>query len=92
MGDMVYCQSCGMPLTKDEEKGTNADGSLSNEYCVYCYKNGEFTMDLTLEQAVEHNLQYLDEWNKSLERPLTVDEARRQLSEFLPTLKRWSQN
>jgi len=39
----TICQSCGMPLGKDPEKGgTNADGSRSTEYCSYCYKAGAF--------------------------------------------------
>ena len=38
------CQSCGMPINKDPEKGgTNADGSKSGMYCSYCYTNGVFT-------------------------------------------------
>jgi hypothetical protein len=37
------CQSCGMPLKKDPERGgTNADGSKSNIYCSYCYAGGKF--------------------------------------------------
>ena len=39
-----YCQSCGMPLKKDEKGGgTNADGSKSAMYCSLCYENGAFT-------------------------------------------------
>jgi hypothetical protein len=38
------CQSCGMPLTKDPEKGgTEKDRAKSVMYCSYCYKDGEFT-------------------------------------------------
>ncbi|MDR1096440.1 MAG: zinc ribbon domain-containing protein, partial [Spirochaetaceae bacterium] len=40
---MVFCQSCGMPLSKDEDFGTNTDGSKNNDYCAYCYKDGKFT-------------------------------------------------
>ena len=37
------CQSCGMPLKKDEQGGgTNADGSKSTMYCSKCYQNGAF--------------------------------------------------
>jgi hypothetical protein len=37
------CQSCGMPLKKDERGGgTNADGSKSDKYCSHCYVMGEF--------------------------------------------------
>jgi hypothetical protein len=46
------CQSCGMPLTKDERGGgTEADGSKSRTYCSHCYQRGKFTSpDLTLEE------------------------------------------
>lgn len=37
------CQSCGMPLKKDENGGgTEKDGSKSETYCSKCYQNGEF--------------------------------------------------
>ena len=32
--EMKFCQSCGMPLTSNEVCGTNADGSLSADYCT----------------------------------------------------------
>lgn len=84
------CQSCGMLLEQDSDKGTEADGTKSQEYCTFCYQHGKFTQDITIEEQVEHNLQDLDEWNKSTGLQLTKEEARAQLMEFLPTLKRWS--
>ncbi|MCY6380954.1 zinc ribbon domain-containing protein [Hoeflea prorocentri] len=37
------CQSCGMPLAKDENGGgSNKDGSTSTLYCSLCYQNGVF--------------------------------------------------
>lgn len=45
------CQSCGMPLRSEEQKGTEADGSKSDKYCINCYKKGKFTWpDATAEQ------------------------------------------
>lgn len=46
------CQSCGMPLSRDEKGGgTEADGTKSTMYCSHCYENGRFTLpDLTVEQ------------------------------------------
>ncbi len=39
-----FCQSCGMPLKKDEKGGgTNADGSKSLKFCSLCYQDGKFT-------------------------------------------------
>jgi len=42
-----------------------------------------------LEEAIEHNIEYLDSWNEENGLTLTSDEARAQLRKFLPTLKRW---
>ncbi|HNS12357.1 MAG TPA: zinc ribbon domain-containing protein [Bacteroidia bacterium] len=49
------CQSCGMPLKKDPQRGgTNTDGSISHMYCSYCYANGNFIQsDITAEQMQE---------------------------------------
>jgi hypothetical protein len=46
------CQSCGMPLKRDEKGGgTNADGRKSTMFCSHCYENGKFTQpDITVEQ------------------------------------------
>ena len=40
-------------------------------------------------KLIEHNLQDLSEWNQAAGLQLTEQEARAQLMEFLPTLKRW---
>lgn len=42
-----------------------------------------------MEELIEHNLQDLSEWNQAVGLQLTEQEARAQLMEFLPTLKRW---
>ena len=46
------CQSCGMPLKRDERGGgTNADGSTSAVYCSHCYQYGQYVLpDITAEQ------------------------------------------
>ena len=41
-----------MPLT-DECMGTEADGSRSEDYCAYCYKDGKFTQYCTMSQMIE---------------------------------------
>lgn len=83
------CQSCGMTLAKDSDKGTESDGSKSEEYCSFCYRQGKFVQAISMEEMAEHNLQDLDEWNKSVGLHLTKEEAKKLLMEFLPTLKRW---
>lgn len=88
---ILLCQSCGMPLQEDSDKGTEADGSHSEEFCTYCYQHGAFTQELDMEEIIEINLKHLDLWNASSGLNLTEDEARISLRQFLPTLKRWKQ-
>ena len=84
-----FCQSCGMPMTAEEHFGSYADGSLNTEYCAYCYQDGALTEDLTMDEMIEHNLQFLDEFNKDMEHPYTKEEARAEMQKFFPMLKRW---
>lgn len=88
MNDPV-CQSCGMNMKSAGDFGTNADGTQNQEYCNYCYQNGAFTRDVTMDEMLETNLKYLDHWNEETGNSFTPDEARPILREFLSTLKRW---
>jgi hypothetical protein len=73
-----------MPLSKDPlGGGTNADGSISSEYCSHCYAKGAFTQpNITVEEMtklVEGKL-------RSMHFPGFL--ARRFAKE-VPTLRRW---
>ena len=85
---MKFCQSCGMPLT-DEVLGTNADGSKNEEYCIYCYKDGKFTQECTMDEMIEHCAQFVSEFNEGSGLKLTREEAIGQMKMFFPHLKRW---
>lgn len=49
------CQSCGMPLNKDEKGGgTEANGKRSCMYCSHCYEAGKFTLpNITIDEMKE---------------------------------------
>lgn len=50
-----FCQSCGMPMAKDPNKGgTNKDSSISNKYCSYCFKNGSFLDNFTTAKEMQN--------------------------------------
>ena len=83
-----FCQSCGMPLTEDI-LGTNADGSKNEEYCIYCYKDGAFTGDYTMEQMADFCAQFVDDYNKHTGKSLSREEDKNELLKFFPMLKRW---
>ena len=87
--EMHFCQSCGMPLT-DEIFGTNADGSKSEEYCIYCFKDGAFTGDFTMEEMIDFCSQFVEQYNKDSGQNLTQNEYKAMLRQYYPRLKRWS--
>jgi len=78
-----------MPLENDGLKGTNEDGSVSDDYCIYCFKSGAFTREMTMDEMIESNIRHLDEWKKSTGVEMTEEDAVKQLRLFLPMLKRW---
>lgn len=82
--EMKFCQSCGMPLN-DELLGSNADGSKNEDYCVYCYKDGAFTADCSMEEMIDFCVGPMVEHNPELTREV----AKERMMQFFPTLKRW---
>ena len=64
--EQKFCQSCGMPID-DSTFGKEADGSKNEDYCHYCYADGHFTKECTMDEMIELNLNYLDEFNKDSE-------------------------
>ena len=84
-----YCQSCGMPMGEtDELYGTNADESKSADYCKYCFENGKFTQECTMEEMIEICVSHMTSENLDM----SEDDARKMMFEFFPTLKRWKKD
>jgi len=78
------CQSCGMPLQKAGDHGTNADGSRSNEYCFHCFQAGRFLDEgITLQEKIEKNVMF------GVQMGMPEDTARQLCEDILPRLKRW---
>jgi hypothetical protein len=88
--EQKFCQSCGMPLNKIEDFGLNADHSRNEDYCCYCFVNGKFAQDVTMDGMIDHCVQYLDEFNGASDQKFTKEEAIAQMKMYFPTLKRWA--
>lgn len=86
--EQKFCQSCGIPLT-EELLGTNAEGTKNEEYCIYCYKDGKFLQECTMDEMIEHCAQFVDEVNKNMPQPMTQEEYKQMMRHFFPMLKRW---
>lgn len=79
------CQSCGMPMSKPEDFGTNADLSTSKEYCQFCFRKGKFTdPNITMQQMIEKVAGFMVTLEKMPE-----NDAKLMAKTSVPKLKRW---
>jgi len=77
----LVCQCCGMPL-EDEMVSREKDGSFNDDYCKWCYADGEYMyhdMDDLIEVCVKNMV--------SEEHP--EKEVREYLKKMLPQLDYW---
>ena len=72
-----------MPIITDKQLGTNRDGSRNNDYCIYCYKDGEFIDKVSMEEYIEMCSQYGEQAG------MTNEEMKKHCEKLFPTLKRW---
>lgn len=73
-----------MPMISVPDFGTNTDGSQNEEYCKYCFQDGDFKdQGISLKQKIEKNILI------AVQMGMKEDEARDMANEILPTLKRW---
>ena len=77
----LICQCCGMPLD-DSVIGREKDGTMNEDYCKWCYADGNYTysdMDDLISVCVPHmvNEQFSEE------------QARAYLKQLLPKLNYW---
>lgn len=53
----LICQCCGMPLNEDSLISREPDGNYNEDYCKWCYADGEFvypTKESLLDYLVKH--------------------------------------
>lgn len=80
------CQSCAM-IMGENDHGKNADGSINEDYCKYCFPDGRFKKIETMEERIEDDIRFwIDDSCK------TAEEAREKMRKIFPTLKRWRKN
>jgi hypothetical protein len=86
MEDNKYCQSCSMPMDNTADRGTEKDGTPSQEYCTYCYQNGAFiNSDMTIDGMRSIVKTQMEQRNIPTD---IIDTA----VNLLPYLKRWKTN
>ena len=77
----LICQCCGMPL-EDENISREKDGLFNEEYCKWCYSDGNFCYS-SLEELTDFLVKHMssEAWPE--------DQAREYFEKQLPTLNYW---
>ena len=78
----LICQCCGMPLD-DTTISREPDGTFQEDYCKWCYHDGEF-FHKSLPELIDFLSQHMAEESHSPE------EIRAYLEQRLPTLSHWA--
>lgn len=79
--EQLQCQCCGMPL-EDGVMARKPDGSLNEEYCQWCYVDGEFVYN-----DMEELIDYLAEHMATEAFP--AEQLREFCRQEMPKLKHW---
>lgn len=77
----LVCQCCGMPL-EDGIVGHDKDGFLNEDYCKWCYADGDYTysnMDDLINVCVKH----------LVNEGFSEEQAKTHMKNTLPNLKYW---
>lgn len=86
MDNKIRCQSCGMQISAQfSNLGTNADGTNTEKFCSFCFRNGEFTNpNQTLEEMVQSSIE-----NMTTDLKMPLEQATNLANSLIPTLRRW---
>ena len=80
-----FCKSCAMPMTGSAIYRTNTDWSKNEDYCIYCFKDGEFTSDMSMDEMMNFCIDKMLEVHPEMDK----DQASAMMNEVFPKLKRW---
>lgn len=80
----LICQCCGMPL-EDSILSKEKDGTINEDYCKWCYTDGEFTYT-SLDEITAYIVEHMSSDTFPKEQVKAFCEKE------LPKLKHWKQN
>lgn len=78
----LICQCCGMPLDDDSVISREKDSSFNEDYCKWCYTDGQFVYK-NIDELLDFLVSHMPNDN------FTPEQARTYFSEQLPKLKHW---
>ena len=77
----LICQCCGMPL-EDDTMSKEPSGDFNEEYCKWCYSDGEFKY-ISKEQLIDFCVEHMATEN------CPAEQVRSHMEELIPKLNHW---
>ncbi|MBO4990143.1 MAG: helix-turn-helix domain-containing protein [Clostridia bacterium] len=77
----LICQCCGMPL-EDGNISKETDGFFNEEFCKWCYADGEYTYD-NMDDLIDYCAEHMENEN------FRPEQIRAYMREMLPKLNYW---
>ncbi len=78
----LICQCCGMPLEDDSFISREKDNSFNEDYCKWCYTDGDFAYK-SMDELLDFLSRHMSNEN------FTKEQAREYFSGLLPKLEHW---
>ena len=78
----LICQCCGMPLEDDSFISREKDNSFNEDYCKWCYTDGDFAYK-SMDELLDFLSGHMSNEN------FTKEQAREYFSGLLPKLEHW---
>lgn len=79
----LICQCCGMPLNEDSIISREPDGNYNEDYCKWCYTDGEFVYE-SKEDLLDYLVGHMPNPDN-----LDDEERRNGFDSYLSQLKHW---
>ncbi len=77
----LICQCCGMPL-EDSTTSKDVDGTFNEEYCKWCYTDGEYTYN-NMDDLIDYCAEHMANEN------FPPEKVREYMKDMLPKLDYW---
>ena len=77
----LVCQCCGMPL-EDSSISKETDGAFNEEYCKWCYADGEYTYE-NMDDLIGYCARHM------ATEQFPAEQVRGYMQQLLPTLNYW---
>lgn len=81
--ELNFYKSFTLPFAK-KLFGSKANSSLNKDYCIYCFKDGAFSANCSMDETLPSCAPFIDKVHVHLPKPMTRKEFKQMLRRDFP--------